>query len=188
MAKNNMSVLWSIGAITSAIPFGEVQCTSMDIRVGHGFDSHRLTSKESGGREMCIGGVKIGCEVGPIAHSDGDAVTHAVTDAILAAAGQPDLGTLFPNNVPENECRDSMEFLVEAVTRASEHGWAICNIDITVLCDACKIVTHKEQICNSLQKHIGAPVNIKGKTYEGTSSIEAIEVHAVALVQRGIHV
>ena len=159
----------------------------MDIRVGHGFDSHRLASQEEGGGQMCIGGVKMDSHIEPIAHSDGDAVTHAVTDALLAAIGQPDLGTLFPNDATENEGRDSMDFLVEAVTRASENGWAICNIDITVLCDVFKISPHKEQICNSLKKCIGAPVNIKGKTYEGTAHVEVIEVHAVALVQRGVH-
>jgi 2-C-methyl-D-erythritol 2,4-cyclodiphosphate synthase len=158
----------------------------MDIRVGHGYDSHRLASPEKGGKQLIICGLVVECEVGPIAHSDGDAVMHAVTDAILAAINQPDIGTLFPNTASENENRDSAEFLAEAVNRASEGGWAICNIDSTVLSDIVKISPHKEKICKSLSALIGAPVNIKGKTHEGTGRGGVLEVHAVALVMRGI--
>jgi 2-C-methyl-D-erythritol 2,4-cyclodiphosphate synthase len=159
--------------------------TQMDIRVGHGYDLHRLGTPTEGGKKMIIGGVFFDSSVGPIAHSDGDAVMHAVTDAILSAIGDPDLGTLFPNTNSENENRNSAEFLNEAVMRSIEGGWVIGNIDITVICDAPKISPFREQICATLQSLIGAPVNIKGKTFEGTSKECAIEVHAVALVQRG---
>jgi len=157
----------------------------MDIRVGHGYDLHRLVSHQEGGKPMIIGGVAIDCPFGPIAHSDGDAVMHAVADAMLSAAQQPDLGTLFPDNDPNNENRDSKEFLVEAMDRINAGGWAIGNIDITVLCDAPHIAKCKEQICTSLRTLTGAPVNIKGKTHEGTDRSGAIEVHVVALLQRG---
>ncbi len=187
MLVNMKTVIRYIGVTTSAKTSREVQCRSMDIRVGHGYDSHRLAPHEEGGRELRIGGFKVACEVGPIAHSDGDAVMHAVTDAILAAINHPDLGTLFPNTAPENENRDSADFLAEAVDRASEGGWAICNIDITVLSDITKISPYKEPICDSLFALIGAPVNIKGKTHEGTGRESVIEVHAVALVQAGTH-
>ncbi|MBT4531028.1 MAG: 2-C-methyl-D-erythritol 2,4-cyclodiphosphate synthase [Phycisphaerae bacterium] len=159
----------------------------MEIRVGHGYDLHRLEPVRDGASQMIIAGVAIDCSVAPIAHSDGDAVLHAVADAILSAVGDPDLGTLFPDTDPENENRDSREFLAEAIDRASEGGWAIGNVDITVLCDEPNISLHKEQICGSLRKLMAAPVNIKGKTHEGTSRSGAIEVHVVALVQRGQH-
>ena len=159
----------------------------MDIRIGHGYDLHRLGTPEEGGKNMVIGGVAFASPIGPIAHSDGDAVMHAVTDALLSAIGAPDLGTLFPNNDDCNKDRDSKDFLHEAMLRVNEGEWAIGNIDITVLCDAPEIGPNREQICESLRKLIGAPVNIKGKSHEGTNRSGAIEVHVVALVQRGVH-
>ena len=157
----------------------------MDIRVGHGYDLHRLASVADGGKPMVIGGIPIDCAVGPVAHSDGDAVMHAIADAILSAAGEPDLGTLFPDTDSEHEDKDSKEFLIEAMDRVNSEGWAIGNIDITVLCDEPKIGPNREQICKSLRTLTGAPVNVKGKTHEETSSEGAIEVHVVALIQRG---
>ena len=157
----------------------------MDIRIGHGYDLHRLGTPEEGGKPMVIGGLKIACPIGPIAHSDGDAVLHAIADAILSATGAPDLGSLFPDSDPKNQNRDSSEFLLEAIERANEGGWAIGNVDITVLCDAPKILKYKEEICTSIRALLGAPVNIKGKTHEGTNREGAIEVHVVALVQKG---
>ena len=159
----------------------------MDIRVGHGFDLHRLGTPEDGAKPMIIGGVRIESPVGPIAHSDGDAVLHAVTDALLGAIGDSDLGTLFPNTSADNAGRDSKEFLCEAVHRVSAEGWAIGNVDITVLCDVPKIGPHRDAITASLRSLLGAPVSIKGKTHEETGRAGAIEVHVVALVQRGIH-
>ena len=156
----------------------------MEIRIGHGYDIHRLDVHEAGGRPMVLGGVKIECEVGPIAHSDGDVVLHAVTDAILSAIGEPDIGQLFPNTDPELAGEDSKNFLLEAIDRANAGGWVIGNVDITAICDQPKLGSHKEQICDSLRTLIGAPVNIKGKTHEGMDQNGAIEVHALALVQR----
>lgn len=170
---------------TSAEPVREVQCRTMDIRVGHGYDLHRLATPEEGGQPMVIGGVQIQNPVGPIAHSDGDGVLHAVTDAILAAIGEDDLGTIFPDSAAENKNRASNEFLLEAMDRLNAGGWAIGNIDITVLCDEPNIAEHKEQILASLQSLLGAPVNIKGKTHEGTNRQGAIEVFVLALIQKG---
>jgi|TARA_B110001454_G_C12467613_1_gene328960 2-C-methyl-D-erythritol 2,4-cyclodiphosphate synthase len=158
----------------------------MDIRVGHGYDLHRLAAVSEGGRkEMIVGGVTLDCPLGPISHSDGDAVLHAVSDAILSAIGEPDLGTLFPNSEQLNKDRDSKEFLHEAVHRANSGGWVIGNIDITVLCDEPKIGPYRDQICDSIHSLTASPVNIKGKTHEGTAHSGAIVVHVVALVQGG---
>jgi len=172
---------------TSADSVGGVQCMPMDIRVGHGYDLHLLSSPKEGGKPMVLGGVPIESSVGPIAHSDGDAVLHAVTDAILSAIGSQDIGQLFPDTADENKNRPSSEFLVEAIDRVNSGGWAIGNVDVTVICDEPKIGPHKERILTSLRTLIGAPVNIKGKTHEETGRGGAIEVHAIALVQRGTH-
>ena len=174
-------VLWYIG---TSLGVGTMKIR-MDIRIGHGYDLHRLATVEEGGGTMVIGGIPIEAEIGPIAHSDGDAVLHAITDAILSAIGEPDIGQLFPDTDPKYKDADSSTFLVESVQRANEGGWAIGNVDITVICDQPKIGPYREQSCTNIQKIIAAPVNIKGKTREGFGQGKAIEVHVVALVQRG---
>ena len=152
----------------------------MELRIGHGYDSHSLES----GDGMMIGGCYIPCDYAAVAHSDGDAVLHAVTDAIFAAIGADDLGTQFPNSDPENDSRNSEEFLQSALEQAAVGSWNICNVSITVQCDAPKIGLHRPEITNSLESLIGSPVHIKGKSFEGMQKHEAIEVHVVTLVQR----
>ena len=142
----------------------------MEIRIGHGYDLHQLESRAPDGKPLVLGGVEIDCEFSPVSHSDGDAVLHAITD--------------FPNSSVENMGKDSRYFLCEAVNVLNEGGWAIGNIDITVIADKPKIGPLKDRICTSLYSLLGAPVNIKGKTHEGTCENGAIEVHVVALVQR----
>ena len=157
----------------------------METRIGHGYDLHRLEPTGDNGTSLMVGGVEVRCGLQSIAHSDGDAVMHAVTDALLSAIGEPDIGSLFPDTAPENENRDSGEFLLEAMDRVNAGGWAICNVDITVLCDQPKMNSIREQVCENIRRYIVAPVNIKGKTHEGTDSSGAIEVHVVALLQKG---
>jgi len=172
--------LWYIGKCSRG---GTMR--SMETRIGHGYDQHRLEPSEDSGTSLLIGGVGVQCGLQAIAHSDGDAVMHAITDALLSAIGEPDIGALFPDTAPENENRDSGEFLSEAMHRVNTGGWAICNIDITVICDQPKIAPIREQICENVRRYTVAPVNIKGKTHEGTDTCGAIEVHVVALLQRG---
>jgi len=157
----------------------------METRIGHGYDLHRLEASENKIATLKVGGVDVQCGLQAIAHSDGDAVMHAITDGLLSAIGEPDIGTLFPDTDPENKNRDSSEFLMEAMDRVNTGGWAVCNIDITVLCDQPKIGPIREQICENIRRYIVAPVNIKGKTHEGTDTCGVIEVHAIALLQRG---
>ncbi|MDP7008246.1 MAG: 2-C-methyl-D-erythritol 2,4-cyclodiphosphate synthase [Phycisphaerales bacterium] len=157
----------------------------MELRIGHGYDLHRLEKAQNDDQVLRVGGVPVNCGLAAVAHSDGDAVLHAVTDALLSAAGEPDIGQLFPDINPENENRDSVEFLVEAVERINKGGWAIGNVDITVVCDLPKIGPLREQICENIRTYLVAPVNIKGKTHERTNTFGAIEVHVVALLQRG---
>jgi 2-C-methyl-D-erythritol 2,4-cyclodiphosphate synthase len=160
----------------------------MEMRIGHGYDIHRLEMSQNDGVLLKIGGIEVACGLQAISHSDGDAVMHAVTDALLSAIGEPDIGLLFPDTANENKDQDSSNFLLEAMNRVNEGGWAVGNVSITVVCDQPKIGPIREQICQNLRKYIVAPVHIKGKTHEGTNRIGAMEVHVVALVQRGQHV
>jgi len=158
---------------------------SMEMRIGHGYDLHRLEASEQDGGLLKVGGIEVKCGLKAIAHSDGDVVMHALADALLSAIGEPDIGQLFPDTATENKNRDSAEFLVEAIERINLGGWAIGNVAITVICDQPKIAPHREQICESLRRYIVAPIHIKGKTCEGTDKSGAMEVHVVTLVQRG---
>ncbi|MBC8522917.1 2-C-methyl-D-erythritol 2,4-cyclodiphosphate synthase [PVC group bacterium] len=157
----------------------------METRIGHGYDRHCLERAGNDDELLKLGGVGVKCGLRAIAHSDGDAVMHAVTDSLLSAIGERDIGQLFPDTSPENKDRDSGDFLLEAMGRVNEGGWAVGNVDITVLCDQPTIGPIREQICESLRRYVVAPVNIKGKTHEGTDRSGTIEVHVVVLLQRG---
>ncbi|MCB9838698.1 MAG: 2-C-methyl-D-erythritol 2,4-cyclodiphosphate synthase [Phycisphaeraceae bacterium] len=161
-------------------------------RVGLGFDRHRLAPQapRGPGRPLVIGGVAFDSEMGPVAHSDGDALLHAITDAVSGACGLPDIGQAFPDTDAANDGRDSLEFLRAVARGAREAGWSIVNIDATVLLEAPKIGPVKRRIIESIAGALSiAPgaVNVKGKTGEGVGPVgrrEAIEAHAVALCIR----
>ena len=106
--------------------------TEPSIRIGHGYDLHRLEplAPDGAGRPMVLGGVSVEHAAGPVGHSDGDVVLHAVTDAILGAMGEPDIGQLFPDDDAVNAGRDSMDFLAEAVRRMRERNLEPGNLDI----------------------------------------------------------
>ena len=103
---------------------------SLPFRVGHGFDLHRL---EEGPYRLILGGVDIPHDRGCVAHSDGDALLHTVTDAVLGALGEPDIGQLFPDNDPKWKGQTSDIFLKEAVRLMRERGYTIVNLDVTVI-------------------------------------------------------
>lgn len=161
-------------------------------RIGHGYDLHRLepNGEDQPGRALVLGGVEIEHDRGPVAHSDGDALLHAVTDALLGAIGAPDIGQLFPDDDPRNESVDSRVFLEAAVTRVREAGYGIANMDATIVCERPKLSPHKGLMRSNLAAGLGIAedrVNIKGKTHEGVDSIgrnEAIEVHCVVLLEQ----
>ncbi|MEM0982872.1 MAG: 2-C-methyl-D-erythritol 2,4-cyclodiphosphate synthase [Planctomycetota bacterium] len=159
-------------------------------RIGHGYDLHRLEPKppEGEGRDLVVGGVRLDHDRGPVAHSDGDALYHAVTDALLGAIAEPDIGQLFPNDDPRNESRDSEVFLAEAARRVHEAGWRVDNLDATVILERPKLSPHREAIRANLARVLGVEigcVNVKGKTHEKVDAVgegRAIEVHAVVLL------
>jgi len=162
----------------------------VNARIGHGYDLHRLELRPpaGAGRPLILGGVSLPCERGPVSHSDGDALYHAVTDAILGALAQPDIGRLFPDTDPRHESADSEVFLVEAVRRCTEMGFTVANLDATVILERPKIAEHVAAMRANIARVLGVAaesVNVKGKTHERVDAVgegRAVEVHAVVLL------
>lgn len=156
------------------------------LRVGNGYDLHRLVA----GRPLILGGVTIPFEKGLQGHSDADAVCHAVTDAILSAAGAGDIGRHFPDTDPAWKDADSIELLRRAAGIVSAEGYAVVNIDVTVIAQRPKLSPHADAMQASLSGALGIAarrISVKGKTNEGVDSMgagESIAVHAVALLWR----
>ena len=157
----------------------------LPFRVGHGFDLHRL---EEGDYELILGGIKIPHDRGCVAHSDGDALLHTVTDAILGALGRPDIGQLFPDNDPKWKGQTSDVFVKEAVRLMHEAGYSLGNLDCTIILQRPKLSPHKPAIVANLCKILGAHpsvVNVKAKTHEKVDSMgegRSVAVHAVVLL------
>ena len=147
--------------------------------IGHGWDIHRLVP----GRKFLLGGVEIPHPTGPLGHSDGDVLLHSVIDALLGAAGQGDIGRLFPDTDPSIKGISS-ETMLGKVLELLRGKWAIVNIDVTVIAEAPKISPHRDAIRSRVAALTGCnQVNVKAKTYEGLGPVgarEAIECHAVA--------
>lgn len=166
------------------------ESSKLPCRIGHGYDLHRLEAiaPVGAGRPMILAGVKLDHSTGPVGHSDGDAVYHAVTDAILGALGEPDIGQLFPDTDPANEGIDSRTFVQTAAQQMREAGYTVGNLDITVVCEQPKVGPHKAQMISNIARLLicdPSQVNIKGKTHEQVDAIgegRAIEVHAVVLL------
>ncbi|MEO1477948.1 MAG: 2-C-methyl-D-erythritol 2,4-cyclodiphosphate synthase [Bacteroidota bacterium] len=149
-----------------------------------------METAEAGGRPMILGGVQLEHDRGPVGHSDGDALLHAVTDAILGALGLPDIGELFPNTDPEWDGADSAVFLDEAVQRMTDAGWGIVNLEATVILERPKLAPVKATMRSRLAGLLcveEARVNVKGKTHEKVDAVgegRAVEVHVVVLLSR----
>ena len=155
-------------------------------RVGIGYDSHRYAL----GRPLTLGGILIPSEIGLIGHSDADAVSHAITDAILGAAGLGDIGDMFPDNDPANKDRDSVEMLKAAVERVAEGGFRVGQVDVTVIAETPRLSPHREKMRARLAIALGidsSSVSVKGKTNEGMGWIgrkEGLACIAVATLTR----
>lgn len=154
------------------------------MRVGIGYDSHRFDAAVP----LVLGGVQIPDHAGLRAHSDGDAVCHAVTDAVLGAAGAGNIGSHFPPDDDTWKGADSLRLLERAVEVLEGRGFMVVNVDVAVVCETPKIGPWADAMCQRLGAvlRIGADrVSIKGKTNEGLGWIgagEGLAVHAVALV------
>ena len=155
------------------------------MRVGTGYDSHRFDDD----CELVLGGVRIPNHPGLSGHSDGDAVAHAVIDAVLGAAAAGDVGSHFPPGDARWKGADSIELLTLATHAVRVAGWRVVNVDVTVVSETPKIRPYAAEMCQRLADAMGIAadrVSVKGKTNEGMGWIgakEGLAVHAVALVE-----
>ena len=156
------------------------------MRVGTGWDLHKLAS----GRALVLGGVAIPSEKGCVGHSDGDALLHAVIDALLGACGLEDIGTLFPDTDPAYKDADSAVLLGQVVSKIKALGFSICNVDTTVILQAPKLGPYKAQMKDRLAALLGIETNavgVKAKTAEGVlgelGQGDAVIAQAVVLVK-----
>ncbi len=154
------------------------------LRLGLGIDLHRLAP----GRPCVLGGIVIESPVGPVGHSDGDAVLHAACDAVLGAAGLDDLGTLFPDGDPANAGRASAAFCREVMARVRERALRVLSLDCVVETEVPKLAPHRAAMRQRLAELFELPadrVNVKGKTGEKLGAIgrsEALRATVVALL------
>lgn len=158
----------------------------MSFRIGHGYDVHKLVE----GRKLILGGVEIPHTVGLLGHSDADVLTHALMDALLGAAALGDIGHLFPDNDPAFAGADSLKLLEAVMERIRAAGYAVSNVDCTVLAQAPKLAPHILTMRERLAAAMGVSVDqvsVKATTEEGlgfTGAKEGIAAHAVALLER----
>jgi 2-C-methyl-D-erythritol 2,4-cyclodiphosphate synthase len=156
------------------------------IRVGSGHDTHRLAE----GRPLILGGVRVAHPRGLDGHSDADVVLHAVTDALLGAAGLGDIGDAYPDSDPVYRGADSSRFVRDTLAKLTELGWRVVNLDVTVFAQEPKLRGVKTAIRANLARLLGVlpeAVNVKAKTGEGVGHIgraEAIGCHAVVLIEK----
>ena len=156
------------------------------MRVGIGFDIHPM----SPGRRCVIGGVEIPHTHGPLGHSDGDVLLHAIVDAILGAAAIGDIGEMFPDTDPRYKDVSSEIFIKGALKKLQENGYRVVSVDSVVLAESPKIAAYRETICQSIASMLSLEpgcVGVKGKSFEGIGSIgrgEAIAAQVIAVVER----
>jgi 2-C-methyl-D-erythritol 2,4-cyclodiphosphate synthase len=154
------------------------------MRVGHGFDAHRLVE----GRALILGGVRVPFERGALGHSDGDVLAHAIADALLGAAALGDLGTRFPDTDARWKGADSMQLLAECAAAVRAAGFTIVNVDATIVVERPKLAAFLEEMRNNVALRAGLSldaVSVKAKTSEGmgyTGDGTGLAVYAVALV------
>ena len=159
---------------------------AFNIRVGEGWDVHQLVA----GRKLVLGGVEVPHTTGLLGHSDADVLLHAITDALLGAAGLGDIGRHFPDTDAQFRGADSAVLLAEAARRVRAAGWEIGNVDSTVIAQAPKLAPHIPAMCQRIAKALGLAseqVNVKAKTAEKLGPVgegRAMEARAVVLLHR----
>ena len=158
----------------------------MNFRMGEGWDVHALVP----GRKLILGGVEIPHTTGLLGHSDADVFLHAITDAVLGAAGLGDIGRHFPDTDAQFKGADSSVLLQEAMRRVRERGWELVNLDSTIVAQAPKLAPHMQAIHASVAKALGVQadqVNVKAKTAEKLGPVgmgQSMEARAVALLKK----
>lgn len=158
----------------------------MNIRIGEGWDVHALVP----GRKLILGGVEIPHTTGLLGHSDADVLLHAITDAVLGAAGLGDIGRHFPDTDAQFKGADSLVLLAEAMRRVRAQGWELVNVDSTIVAQAPKLAPHMAAINAGVAKALGVQadqVNVKAKTAEKLGPVgmgQSMEARAVALLKK----
>ncbi|MHC5019737.1 MAG: 2-C-methyl-D-erythritol 2,4-cyclodiphosphate synthase [Planctomycetota bacterium] len=150
-------------------------------RVGLGVDAHPVEA----GRPCRIGGVEIDCPVGPVGHSDGDPLLHALTDALLGALGAGDIGQYFPDSAEEHAGVDSAVFVEHAMEKLRDEGFRVVNLDAVVQCDRPTLAPHRDAICANLAELCNITpglVNVKGKTLQAWPDNARNAIHAQVIV------
>jgi 2-C-methyl-D-erythritol 2,4-cyclodiphosphate synthase len=164
-----------------------VSAARLTLRTGIGYDSHRFAP----GGPLVLGGVRVPSDVHLHGHSDGDAIAHAVTDAILGAAALGDIGAMFADTDAANKDRDSIEMLGLAVGTLHAAGWRVGQVDVVVIAETPRIAPHRVAMCARIAGALNVPesdVSIKGKTNEGMGFVgrgEGIACMATATIVRG---
>lgn len=157
-----------------------------DLRIGHGYDVHRLTE----GRRLVLGGVDVPYDRGLLGHSDADVLTHAVMDALCGAAKLGDIGRLFPDSDPAYAGISSLALLEQVAAQLKAGGWAVVNIDATLIAQAPKVGPYRREMEANLAAALGVEadrVNVKATTEEHlgfTGDGSGMAAHAVALLER----
>ena len=157
-----------------------------ELRIGHGYDVHRLVP----GRPLILGGVEVPWEKGLLGHSDADVLTHAVMDALCGASKLGDIGKLFPDTDPRYAGISSLELLQQVASLLAEGGWTVVNIDATLLAQAPKVGPFRREMESKLAAALKIPsdrVNVKATTEEGlgfTGDGSGMAAHAVALLEK----
>lgn len=160
--------------------------TSIQFRIGHGFDVHKLVPD----RKLILGGIEIPYELGLLGHSDADVLAHALMDAMLGACAMGDIGHLFPDNDDSFLGADSMKLLEEVARLTYEKGWKLGNCDVTVICQKPKLAPYINEMRENLAKVIGADsdqISVKATTTEKlgfTGRGEGIAAEAVCIMNR----
>ncbi len=158
----------------------------MNFRIGEGWDVHAWVP----GRKLVLGGVNVPHTAGLMGHSDADVLLHAITDAVLGAAGLGDIGRHFPDTDPQFKGVDSSVLLAEAMRRVRQQGWELVNVDSTIVAQAPKLAPHMSDIQAGVAKALGvAPdqVNVKAKTAEKLGPVgqgQSMEARAVVLLRK----
>ena len=155
------------------------------MRIGHGYDVHKLVE----GRDLILGGVKIDYHLGLLGHSDADVLLHAVSDALLGAAGLGDIGKHFPDTDPKYKGADSLKLLEAVAEKVAAEGYRVSNIDVTMIAQKPKLLPHIPQMRQNIARAVGIDekrVNVKATTEEKlgfTGSMEGMSCHAVCLLE-----
>jgi 2-C-methyl-D-erythritol 2,4-cyclodiphosphate synthase len=160
----------------------------MSVRTGIGYDAHRLEA----GRPLWLGGVQIDFEAGLAGHSDGDALVHALVDAMLGAAALGDIGTHFPSSDPRYRGASSILFLQHAAGLLEQQGWRVANLDATIIAEGPRLASHYDNMRKTIAESLGlaqAQVNIKSTTSDGmgfTGRGEGIAAFAIATIEDNV--